>query len=371
MIIFLFTLTSCTEKIDKSFKTDTAEITEDTPNPNRDRFVVYSLPYDENLQQASTWGTMLLTQDRVLSDTGTRFQMGRSPTGSIRFHRSGNFGYVAQDDGSVGAFEIDADGVVSVIYEAFSSAAYAEAVYTVDDTLYIIDPNWPGNGGGIYRADIDPHDGTLSEPSLWISTKLAKEITPFDNGFLLLAMDCENSAEGQEVHYIGEDGYAYSVDAFADTDSFLSSISLNRSQNTLFVADNSEFGPQDNRVGILSVSEESITADSVLSPLLDPIDIIASPLSDDVAVISGYGNAVYLLDDDYRSFTELSYIGAAPQLPGQAGMITTGDLQGTIVLAENQGVRLLAFESDGLVDYGLTSLGSGSTSIVGAIGIQP
>ena len=119
------------------------------------------------------------------------------------------------------------------------------------------------------------------------------------------------------------------------------------------------------------MSGESITADSVLSPLLDPIDIIASPLSDDVAVISGYGNAVYLLDDDYRSFTELSYIGAAPQLPGQAGMITTGALQGTIVLAENQGVRLLAFESDGLVDYGLTSLGSGSTSIVGAIGIQP
>src|SRR6185295_3490683 len=115
-----------------------------------------------------------------------------------------------------------------------------------------------------------------------------------------------------------------------------------------------------------------------LMPIDDPIAIVASPFDDAALVASGFGNAFFALDYDpdaaepFAVRGELAYQGAPPQLPGGAVRVDRGALAGRVLVAENLGVRQVSFEGGGVItDLGLTSLGSGSESIVGAIGVQP
>ena len=98
-----------------------------------------------------------------------------------------------------------------------------------------------------------------------------------------------------------------------------------------------------------------------------------------ILCVSGYGDAIFVLPYDPNNPTtpfgadvELTYSGGAPQLPGKAVMLTRGQLEGWVFIAENLGVRTVVFESNGQVtDHGRTSFGAGTENIVGAIGVQP
>ena len=53
-------------------------------------------------------------------------------------------------------------------------------------------------------------------------------------------------------------------------------------------------------------------------------------------------------------------------------MIARGAQSGLVLVTENQGIRRARFDGNGVdTDLGLTTLGSGTTGVVGAIAIQP
>ena len=116
----------------------------------------------------------------------------------------------------------------------------------------------------------------------------------------------------------------------------------------------------------------------MISPLLDPVAMVASPLAGDVLVLSGYGDALVHLeqtgevDSPYRSNGEVPAMGAAPALPTSVDVLRRGGLSGLVLVTENQGIRRLRFsDSGGVADEGIVWSGSGFEAIVGAIGIQP
>jgi hypothetical protein len=82
----------------------------DGGNPDQDRFVVISHPYDADGGQAGAYEVLLLSADGELSRTGSTFEMGRASFGEVVFTPIGRFGLAAQDDGSVGVFELDDAG---------------------------------------------------------------------------------------------------------------------------------------------------------------------------------------------------------------------------------------------------------------------
>ena len=96
----------------------------------------------------------------------------------------------------------------------------------------------------------------------------------------------------------------------------------------------------------------------------DPTRLLASPLSDQLLILSGYDNAAYLLDDNMLS--EPAYVGAAPQLPTSVVGLSDGQL----FISENQGIRSMRFSDIGLEDEGLVLELDGLEGITGALGIN-
>jgi hypothetical protein len=122
-----------------------------------------------------------------------------------------------------------------------------------------------------------------------------------------------------------------------------------------------------------------VTPRQVLTPVEDPLSIVMSPFDDAALVASGFGDALIALDYAPQAAMPfsvrgpLTYVGARPELPGHAVMISTGALRGLVFVAENLGVRRVRFAAGGVVtDLGKTATGaSGFENITGAIGIQP
>ena len=112
-------------------------------------------------------------------------------------------------------------------------------------------------------------------------------------------------------------------------------------------------------------------------PVEDPIAIATSPSDDAALVVSGFGDAIFVLarnDGAGKPFAlagEVDYTGPAPQLPGSLATIDRGALRGHVLVAELLGVRHLAFTRGSVTDLGLVALGDGTAAITGALGLQP
>jgi len=163
------------------------------------------------------------------------------------------------------------------------------------------------------------------------------------------------------------------ADAFGDDDAIVGGTALGHDGAHLLIGDTSGFSGVPNRVAVVAIDGDALAPAQVISPIEDPLSIVASPHDDVALVVSGFGDAVFVLDyaaDAATPYTlrgELGYAGAAPQLPGHA--VLAGDL---VVLAENQGVRRIRLDGGGTVtDLGLAPLGDGLAAITGAIGVQP
>ena len=74
----------------------------------------------------------------------------------------------------------------------------------------------------------------------------------------------------------------------------------------------------------------------------------------------------------WRNRGELSYMGAAAQLPGDVVTIDRGQLAGSVLVSELSTVRRLTFRENGNVDdTGSLAFGDGLENIGGAIGVTP
>ncbi|MEM9189954.1 MAG: hypothetical protein AAGF12_12300 [Myxococcota bacterium] len=339
---------------------------------DRVRYVVVSQPFSDAGEQ-NRYGVLELGTDGTLASTGPSFEMGRITVGSIAFTPDGEVGIVAQNDGSLGVFRLDDAGTPTVVHRAFSGAFYASTVVMGPEGLYayVLDTQFRTSGGGVYRFPIG-RDGSLSAPELILPAQLPAGFFLTDDGAsaLVVAKDAVDApTDAFDLHRVSlEDPptRAASLKMFQG-EYIVGAAAVWRDQFVL-VGDNCAFcGPNQVAVAKVSTVEPSFAGAVQIE---DPIAIITSPFEDLALVMSGFGNAVFVLErlEPLSMPTELAYNGDGPALPGGAVMIERGTLTGLILMAENQGVRRIRLREGRIIE----DLGRTSTEfVVGAIGVQP
>lgn len=319
----------------------------------------------------------------ALSPTGTRFEMGKPTDHEIAFTPDGELGFAAQDDGSIGVFRIEADGSVTVLEAGLTGDYYAESVTVSTDgkTLYVVDTNFPENGGGVYAMPIGCDD-TLGPAAKLVESKNAEMLIPFGDGQAILAARAAgpDSPVPSHVHRLSLPSTVdASVDAFGDDEALISWAALTRNGKHVLIGDNSAFGTGPNRVAAVEVTAAGLEARQVFTDIDDPYSIATSPFDDTAVVTSGFGDGIFVLDYDpgnaaapFSVRGELDYATTGPQLPGALTMIKRGALDGLVLVADVRGVYQVAFQPDGgVLDLDVLSLGEENADIVTGIGAQP
>jgi hypothetical protein len=359
------------------------------PGPDdRVRRIVVSHPYDASGSKANAFEVLDLSEEGEISTGGATFSMGRAFFSGIAFTPDGEVGILAQEDGSLGVFRVDGTGGVTVVHAALKGSFYAARVVMdpAGDRAWVLDSQWRENGGGIYAVRIGC-DGSLTEEGLVAPAKLAQAMAfvPDGSGRVVVpADDILDSSPGLDTHLLqwgSKPEVLGGASMFPDGEAMVASLAVTGDGKYVLAGDNSEFSGIPNRVGVASLKEGKLVPVQVLTPILDPVALVASPFGDSVIAVSGYGNSVRVLVLDAGSAAAPiadagppEWVGKKPELPGAAVPILRGKLKGMVILSENLGVRRLRFDGNGkVVDLGrtVTAAGEEYPGIVGAIGVQP
>lgn len=343
---------------------------------DRVRHVVIAHPYADASTKANAWEVLDLSATGELSRPGRTFTMGRAIVGELAFTRDGTIGVAAQEDGSLGVFRLD-DGVPTVLHEKLTGSFYAGRVVTAPDgTIYVLDNQWRENGGGIYKLAIDCDDN-VADAGLVAAAKLPSGLAfASADRALVAATDIGSSPAGAEAHLVAwsdAPSVTSSTDAFSDDEAIIGGVALTADEQYFLIGDTSSFASVPNRVAVVPLAGSAFGATEMIPDLEDPIALVADPDRTQVLAVSGFGNAMYVLDKPATTWRkrEVTYAGAKPQLPGGAVMIGAGTLKGRVLIAENLGVRQVRFTADGVEDLGMFSLGDGIPNSTGAIGVTP
>lgn len=355
------------------------------PTADRDRLVVVSFPYDERGRKSSAWGAFVLDTEGQLTDTGTRFELGRGFGGDVVFTPDAQVGFTVHEDGSLGVFRVGSDLSVTVVEAVFAGDFYASRVVPdpSGETLWIVDGNWAENGGGVYRATISCDDGGLSAVERVVEAKLGEDLLltrwRLDRALSLGREVGGTAPPDQDVSLLawGDTPTVLGgVDAFGDNDAIVADGALTFDDQYALIADNSEFSGVPTRVAVVEVQEEGLTAHGVVE-VDDPVALVPSPWDDLVLVASGYSNAVFVMDraqgaSPFSLRGEVDYVGTSPQLPSGATLVSRGPLAGLALFAELTAIRPIWMKGDGQVeDQGAFATGDGYEAMTGAIGVQP
>jgi DNA-binding beta-propeller fold protein YncE len=347
--------------------------------------VVVSHPFLGPGQKGKSYEVLELSTEGSLAQTGKTFSMRTATSGEIAFTPDGKLGFVAQEDGTLGVFSLS--GVEpSVLHEGYDPGTYVSRVVVgpEGDRLYLLNNQWRENGGGVYTVKIGCDDG-LTPEGLLAPAKLPAALVflPGKPGeALLAAVDVLDSKAGNSAHLLALASKAQKggADAFGDSDAIVSSAAVTRDGLFGLLADNSEFSGKPNRVAVVGLGSEGVSAVQVLTPINDPFSLLASPFDNRILVASSYGNALLSFSfhpvsssAPFSSDGPLAYLGKKPQLPGDMVMIRRGKLTGRVLLTEVDGVRQVQFSESGAApqDLGLFDLQGSTESIPGAIGVQP
>ncbi|HVO31915.1 MAG TPA: hypothetical protein VMV18_14310 [bacterium] len=349
---------------------------------DRDRFAVVAHPYDAAGGQANAWEVLKLSSAGTLSRTGTTFTLGRATFGEVAFTPDGKVGLVAQEDGSVGVFTLDAAGAVTVVTSALTGAFYAGAITMVPDgsRAIVVDGDTVPNGGGFYTIDIDCA-GNVAAESSFTAARLPAAVEFLGDGAhavaaaqSLLAMPATDDAA-----LLGWDGTSApsliaSANPFADDQQIVSAMAITSGGEFALIADDNQFSGNPNRIAAVRIGAATLTTAQMLSPFTDPAALVASPFDQTALVALAQGNALHRLAYNGATWSDsaVSVAGGAPQLPTVLTEIRRGTLAGHVLVAENVGVRQVHFSpGQTITNDGLMTLGSGLTAITGALGVQP
>ena len=326
-----------------------------TPAPaDRARYVVASHPFAADGGAAAVFEVLDLSQGGALTRPATPvlFAMGPASNAPIVFTPDGEVGLVAQDDGTIGVFRLDAAGTPTVVHAGYRGVFYAmQLVVSADGShVYGLDLDTAPNKGGVYELAIGC-DGTLSNEAL---------VVPGGNAY---AMALVPTAPTEALLAAGA---AFGSPATADTDLVdLASLSLIGSTEA-FGGDAGSALPSSVAVApdgkYALVADNGITAGSRLAvvgisaPHLTAVGVLATP-SPTAVVISPFDNAALVLNDDstdqihvltydpanaatpFVLTGQLAYKFPPPQIPTTASVIAQGSLMGTVFVSENTAVR--------------------------------
>ena len=340
------------------------------------RFVVVSLPFET---PDDSYAVHRLALDGTLSPTGNTFRMARAFDTDIAFSLDGAIGMLAQDDGTLGIFQLAADGSPSVIESGRTSTAYASRVYADPNdmnTFWYLSSQTRSNGGGVYRVTIDC-DGSVLNDELVFEANL-----PYGMGF---------TGDGQGIVMAkalqGTVGDVFRVDLTTETligsagelfpaDDWIGA-GFALGGDHVFGGDNSGFSSDPNSIAAAPLEAMAFGDAQRITEVEDPTRMLLSPFEDKLIVISGFANAFYEFDyDAAEAFPlsggeELAYVTGRPALPGSAALISRGSLRGLAVISENVHLRSIRFEEGNVTDLGRYDLGSADETIPGALGVQP
>jgi hypothetical protein len=346
--------------------------------------VVVSHPFLGPGQKGKGYEVLELSAEGALAKTGKSFEMRTTVYGEIVFTPDGKLGFVVQEDGTLGVFSL-ADGEPKVLHEGYNPGTYVtRAVMGPEgDRLYLLNGQWRENGGGVYAVKIGCDD-TLTNEGLLAASKLpgALAFVPGKPGVALLAaVDVLDSTAAHSAHQLDLGGKTLQggADAFGDQDAIVASAVVTGDGAFGLISDVSEFSGVPNRIAVVALGA-SVTPVQVITPVDNPVSMLASPFNNRILVASGYGNALRSLRPTPSSSSgqfvddgALTYKGKKPQLPGDMVMVGRGKLRGRVLLSEVDGVRQVQFAQDDAppADLGLFDLQGGVESIPGAIGVQP
>jgi hypothetical protein len=360
---------------------------------DRPRFVVIAHPYDTAGNSSAAFEVLQLSTDGTLArfSPPKTFSLGnRAPFGTIAFTADAKLGLVPLDNGKVGVFSLDTDGTPTVIDPGFTGDFYADRIVIDANGGYawIADSNTRANGGGIYRVTIGC-DGMLSDPMLYVQGSSVGGFAFTEYGEVIAAARDIGVTAGvaNDVHslyWLPEPQLIDAADPFGDDNVIFSGFAVSgpRVDGSGFVLIGDSNVTGTNRVAAAGFDASGMLSDgSVIVPdITDPSGIAISPFSDvAVAVVTSSqppGEGIYVLAPGASSGpwtkTEITYKGAAAQLPGDLVTIDRGALKGSVIVSELSNVRRLQFHADGSVtDEGSLALGSGLENIAGAIGVTP
>jgi hypothetical protein len=349
----------------------------------RARKVVVSHPFGSGTAKATQYEVLDLAADGTLTRPATpvTFSMGTGFEGAIVFTPDGSIGLAAQDDGSIGAFRLDATGAPTVVHAAFRDGFYAQRIVLSADgaRAWVLDSNTGNNGGGVYELAI-ACDGTLTARGLVVpgGSANAMALLPTDpTKGVLAARKAFDSAAGLDLHVVdlfARSGVS-SGTAF-DADAIPSDLVVTPDGKYALVADNSAVAGS--RIAVMQ-----------LGPTPTQVGMLSTPYPA-ALVMSPWGNAALALNDDstnqihvlapntsgtgapWAVTGEVAYKFGKPQIPASASMIARGTLEGRVFVAENQAVRTIVFTAaGGVVDTAKLSFTGGNESICGIVGVQP
>jgi len=359
------------------------------PGPaDRERVVVVSRPYAEDFTQAGDYEVMHISSAGVLSRPNIVFTMARTFSGEIIFSADGRFGYVAQDDGSIGIFRVEADRSVVVLDATFDPGFYVSRLVMGPGgrRLFALNSQWRVHGGGIYQLAM-ACDGALTNLGLLAASKL-----PFAMGFLsdslavVAARDILDSPAGHDVHLVSlaptpvassSTSLITGTSVFDDADDVVTDVAITPDQRYALLPDVVYQG--DDRLAVVDLGKGGTNAPSVVQVLAyeDPSRVIMSPFNNAALLLGVAADRLTVLDytpGNPEPFTERGRLKTTGStlLPDGAVMIRRGSLEGHVFVAENVTIRRIRFFPDGRVEeVDAFGFGTGGTAVVGAMGVQP
>ena len=361
------------ETADTADTADTAGPACLTLSPGHARHLVVSYPYSEpDGEPSDRWRVFRMGADGAPVTLTSEMTLGRGYGGRVAFRPDGALGIAVNDDGTLGVFVIDDKGDATVLEPRLDVGAYAQEVQVDGDRVLIVDPNWPDNGGGVYAAALGC-DGTIGPATRLYPAKNAVALVVDGARHLVAAVEAGDVATRGSLHRVVAGARVAGVDLFPDDDDILSALAITHDGRFALVGDNQFFSEVPNRVGVARVDGDTLVAVDLLSPIEDPVALVASPYDDAVLVVSGFADAVRVLAYDanaahpFVDTGEPDYIASSPQLPGSA--VLDGDV---VIVAEVSALRRFRFEGDGTVsDLGRVLEADGYDAIPGVLGLQP
>lgn len=347
------------------------------------RKVVVSHPFAEPSGKAPAFEVLELSVDGALTRTGQTFTM-HPAFQDIVFTPDGKVGYVAQDDGTIGAFTFDDAGKVKVVHEGFSGKWSAGKLVVSNDgqTLWVLDPNTESNGGGVRRMRIGC-DGTLTDEGLVVpgGTAHVMALLPNDpDRAVLVSYKASDSPAGSYAHRMdlaqSPPKRLASGAVFDDTKAIASSVAVTADGKFALVTENGfEVG---SRMAPVALSDMSKRA-TIATP--NPSAVVLSPFGNALLLMNSDGEDAlrvvkYDPANDATPFTigaQITTKNGKTELPTFAKVVEKGKLKGRVLVSEVLSVRQLAFAADGTItDVGASLVWpDGNTNIVGSLGMEP
>ena len=353
-----------------------------TPKPEAaPRKVVVSHPFDTAGKKVGAMEVLDLTSDGKLTRIGKTFALTKAAFEPIVFTPDGDVGYVAEDDGTIGAFRFDAAGAVTVVHAAFKGKFYANKLVMdpAGQRLFVVDPNTEENGGGLHALDI-ACDGTLTEKGKLVPAKTWAVFSLLSDSRAIVAggpgLGSPATVDAHLLNWKAAPTLVASTAPFGDRDAIPSWMDVMPDKKLALIADNGII--KGNRVAVVGISETALTPLQVFT-LDNPAAVIASPYNNCALVLNSDGKDGFTLlkltgpaTAPFVNAGKIPYTFGRPELPSVAATILRGPLKGRVLVAENVAVRSLQFTTDGgVTDLAKLSYGMGLDNIVGTIGVQP